>query len=73
MMKWQMVRIKNSNGSFCTLTWHKVPEGIKVSNDYYGTDGYYNAGKSFTVITTQEAHDKEIDAARALGLEVSIY
>jgi len=73
IMNTGMARIKNSNGSEGVLTWRPAPGGIRVNNDYYGASGYYNAGKSFSVITTLEAHEKELEAARALGLQVNIY
>ena len=59
-----MVRIKNSNGSENVLTWHKIPGGEMVNNDYYGVDGYYNAAKSFAVKTTMANILKELDAAK---------
>ena len=69
----QMVRIKNSNSSENVLTWHKIPGGEMVNNDYYGIDGYYNAAKSFTVKTTMANILKELDAAKNFGLSVFVY
>lgn len=73
-----MVRITYENGAQNVLTYRKAGDGrILVSNLFYNELGYYQAHKSFDVLTTLEKHRAEIraaqDLAEELGMTVTAY
>ena len=69
----KMVRIHNSNGSQCVLTWHEHRDGLHVSSNFYDATGYYVAHKSNNIIMPMDTLQKQIDAALDLGLTVEIF
>ena len=68
-----MVRIHNSNGSQCALTWHECKGWLHVSSSFYDAEGFYVAHKSNNIIMPMDTLQKQIDAARDLGLRVEIF